>query len=34
MTLKNTQYAFKAKNAQKCKIKLKYSTSREHETNF
>jgi len=26
--------AFIAKNAKKCKIKLEYSASREHKTNF
>lgn len=31
---KNAFIAENAKNAKKCKIKLEYSASREHETNF
>jgi len=31
---KTTKNAFIVKNAQKCKIKLEYSASGEHETNF
>jgi hypothetical protein len=34
MALKKQKNAFIAKNVKKCKIKLEYSTSREHETNF
>jgi len=35
--VKNKKNAFipkNVKNAKKCKIKLEYSASREHETNF